>query len=66
MNKKYIRVDFYEVFSDEFMESLGDNVTAANRMNHVLSRIEQYEEKNDAEFVCFYGTSELIFKRNPQ
>lgn len=64
MTKKYISVDFYEVFSDEFVTSL-DTITASNRLRLVLSRIEQYEEKHDVEFVSFYGNNtEIIFRRN--
>lgn len=61
MNKKYIVVDFYEVFTEEFVESL-DTITASNRLQLVLSRIEQYELKHHVEFVSFYQNSAVIFK----
>jgi hypothetical protein len=65
MTRKYLIRDYFDVFSEEFIGLVNSSDThiPSQTLQHIMNRIEDYEKKNDVEFVNFFGQAYIIFKQ---
>jgi hypothetical protein len=53
-----------EVFSHEFIEyMMNQEIASKPDLVLIFRRIEEFEKKNNIQFVCFFGSQYIIFKQ---
>ena len=62
--RKYVVKDFTDVISYEFVGMIDAmEPNSSNKIQHIMNKIEEYEVREDLDFVCFFGKQQIVFKQ---